>query len=72
MCLHSNTRAVIVMNLAASAIIWPASYIIPLYIEGAVVVVLFGICVWFKANVKLAVFVLYMLVWVLVCNMWCT
>jgi hypothetical protein len=59
---------VIAMNLAASAIIWPAAYIIPLYVEG-VVVVLFGICMWFKANIKLAVFVLQMLIWVLVCNM---
>lgn len=60
---------VIVMNLAAFAIIWPAAYIIPLYVEGVAVVVLFGICMWFKANIKLAVFVLQMLIWVLVCDM---
>lgn len=68
-CLYDDTRTAIVMNLAASAIIWPAAYIIPLYVEGVVVVVLFGICMWFKANIKLAVFVLQMLIWVLVCNM---
>ena len=53
---------VIAMNLAAFAIIWPAAYIIPLYVEGVAVVVLFGICMWFKANIKLAVFVLQMLI----------
>ena len=42
MCLHGDTRIAIVMNLAASAIIWPAAYIIPLYAEGVAVVALFG------------------------------
>ena len=69
MCLRGDTRTAIVTNLAAFAIIWPAAYIIPLHVEGVVVVALLGICMWFKANIKLAVFVLQMLIWVLVCNM---
>lgn len=40
-CLCGNIKTVIAMNLAASVIIWPAAYIIPLYIEGVVVVALF-------------------------------
>lgn len=68
-CLYDDTMTVIAMNLAASAIIWPAAYIIPLHVEGVVVVALLGMCMWFKANIKLAVFVLQMLIWVLVCNM---
>lgn len=67
-CLYDDTMTVIAMNLAASAIIWPAAYIIPLYVEGVVVVALFGICMWFKLNIKLVVFVLQMLIWVLVCD----
>lgn len=53
-CLYADTRTVIAMNLAASAIIWPAAYIIPLYVEGVVVVVLFGICMWFKLKYKVS------------------
>ena len=40
-CLYVNTKTVIAMNLAASVIIWPAAYIIPLYVEGVAVVALF-------------------------------
>ena len=41
-CLRGDTRTEIVTNLAAFAIIWHAAYIIPLYVEGVAVVVLFG------------------------------
>lgn len=41
-CLRGDTRTAIVTNLAAFAIIWPAAYIIPLYVEGVAVVALFG------------------------------
>lgn len=41
-CLYDDTMTAIVTNLAAFAIIWHAAYIIPLYVEGVAVVVLFG------------------------------
>lgn len=67
--LYDDTNTVIAMDLVASAIVWPVAYIIPLYVEGVVIVALFGICMWFKLDMKLTVFVLQMLIWVFVCNM---